>query len=164
MAEIRLSAYPHPLPPLISIFPLRHQLPFFCHYYFFLRITGPFISLIFECACQNVYQIFSIREYFHFLFSVMLCSKTHFPPHLLSISNKTEQKETVQSSWTLDIWTNTCFIGKQTRNSLWSDFQFVLKCALQCNKWVAFLVSIINPPPPKKIPLTYLNRICNCSC
>lgn len=90
-------------PPLISIFPLRPQLPFFSHYYFFLRITGPFISLIFECACQNVYQIFSIREYFHFLFSVMLCSKTHFPPHLLSRSNKTEQKETVQSSWTLDI-------------------------------------------------------------
>lgn len=51
----------------------------------------------------------------------MLCSKTHFPPHLLSISNKTEQKETVQSSWTLDIGTNTGFIGKQTRNSLWSD-------------------------------------------
>lgn len=79
MAEIRLSAYPPP-PALISIFPLRPQLPFFLIIFFFFRITGPFISLIFESACQNVYQIFSIREYFHFLFSVMLCSKTHFPP------------------------------------------------------------------------------------
>lgn len=147
MAEIRLSAYPPP-PPTNQYFSIKTSVAIFLSLLFFPQNNWTFYFFnLWVRLSKCISNIFH-----HFLFSVMLCCKTHFPPHLLSISNKTEQKETVQSSWTLDIWTNTCFIGKQTRNSLWSDFQFVLKCALQCNKWVAFLVSIINPPPPKKNP------------
>lgn len=42
------------------------------------RVIGPLIALIFECSCQNAYQIFSIKANIPLGLKIILCALVIF--------------------------------------------------------------------------------------